>query len=77
MSRSTLQEQIDLVERLKNEDSCPTYQDIFDTLRFLQKWEMEIRAALPTWKAVREDPTLKALATEIPIASIQVRDASE
>jgi hypothetical protein len=72
----TLAEQIELIEGIDH-PFPERLAKVADTLRFLQKWEPEIRANLPTWKAVRADPTIKALATEIPISSIRVTDASE
>jgi hypothetical protein len=75
----TLADQILLLEGINN--GGPVLKGSLDkvvaTLLFMQKWEPEIRANLPAWKAVREDPTLKALDTEIPIASLRVRHASE
>jgi hypothetical protein len=77
LTRATLQEQIDLVERLKSEDSCPTYQDIINTLKFIAKPYVQeaIRLAHEAEKA-KADPAVKNLMDQIP-GQVILRHASE
>lgn len=68
----------EMITYYEEKEAIPQVEkDILLTLRFMQKWEQEIRGSLADWKKARESAATQKLRGEFPDATVRITNPED